>query len=71
MIVMSPVGEFPYHLDEAAIEDGHLVMRGRMGTWPAQITLEWKDASQFARIARVPLVVVGMLILALIAKRIR
>lgn len=69
MKVTSPVGDFPYEIERVALEQGHLVLLGRMGSWPGRVELELRDAARLASVLRLPLLTAGVAGLVLLARR--
>ncbi|MEA2925722.1 MAG: hypothetical protein QOJ58_791 [Alphaproteobacteria bacterium] len=43
MIIRSPAGEFPITIERFEVEDGALVIVGRMGVWDARTHVEAAD----------------------------
>lgn len=59
MRVSSPVGEFPYEISSARLQDAELVLDGQMGAWPSQVALSSHDLIALARAFRLPLALAG------------
>jgi hypothetical protein len=59
MNVSSPVGDFPFTTERVSIEEGHLLIRGRMGAWPTAIEMEAQDLAQACRLFAKPLLAIG------------
>jgi hypothetical protein len=60
MKVTSPVGDFPFTVERIRVEDGRLVVHGRMGAWPSRVELAAADLPALARAAPLPLVGIGV-----------
>lgn len=71
MKVTSPVGDFPYTPERLELEEGRLVVHGRMGAWPARVEVGPGDLPRLAALARVPLAVAGGIALVALARRFR
>jgi hypothetical protein len=50
MKVDSPVGNFPFEPQRIRLEDGHLLLEGEMGAWPAKVEIEPRDVLALARL---------------------
>ncbi len=61
MKVVSPAGEFEMTLEEADVEEGRVVVRGRMGVWDANIYMEPSDLASFFTIMLRPKVFMFLL----------
>ncbi len=59
MKVSSPVGEFPFEPRRLKLKDGHLVLEGSMGAWPAKVEMELGDLVRIARLVPWPVLAVG------------
>ena len=59
MKVTSPVGDFPFSLESAHMEDGKVVLDGHMGAWPAKVEWGVDDLPALVGVFRKPLVAIG------------
>lgn len=62
MIINSPVGRFPFTVSSVSLRSRSILLKGRMGTWPA--TLEASPADIPAVIGRVSPAVATIIIVA-------
>lgn len=61
MKVKSPAGEFEITLEEADVEEGRVVVRGRMGVWDSKIYMEPHELAAFLVIMLKPKVLLFLL----------
>jgi hypothetical protein len=66
MKVSSPIGNLPFALESARIERGAVVFRGRMGGWPARITIERGDLVPLLTVLWPPLLALGALLVLIV-----
>lgn len=59
MKVTSPVGDFPFSVENARVKGGRVVLDGHMGAWPAKVEWGADDLPALVSVFRKPLLALG------------
>ncbi len=62
MRVSSPIGDYDYHVERAALRGGRLEVHGRLGEWQTTTTIEPSDLLVLLRRTALPLMSVAALL---------
>ena len=60
MRVASPVGDFPFEVSRLAATRRGITVHGSMGAWPARVEVDLADIPGLMRVARGPLLILGL-----------
>lgn len=69
MKVSSPIGDLPFRLDRIRPSRDGVELTGRMGAWPAHVTVQARDALDMARAAAPLLAPLTALTALVVARR--
>ncbi len=61
MKVSSPAGDFEITVNDATVEDDHIVITGQMGVWDSEIYMKPSDLVSFAKVIMKPKVLLFLL----------
>jgi hypothetical protein len=61
MKVVSPAGDFEITVNESAVEDDKIVIKGQMGVWDSKIYMSPTEVLQFGKIFLNPSVILYLI----------